>query len=139
MPFSSLKPLVVVFGRDGPVGKALQEVFKDSKMPVVFWGRSDCDLANEVSIKKVLSQYQPQIIINAAVLAGQRIQVKSENIEPIPATDYLLAGKRPYISRMNNQKLKQALVRMAFTSHYPHWQEQVTAYVREYVAHSLKR
>lgn len=329
MPFSSLKPLIfskpiVIFGRDGQIGKALQEVFKDSRMPIVFLGRSDCDLANEASITKVLAQYQPQIIINAAAytavdqaenepdlvfainvhapqvmahyianlshgifvhystdyvfadtkqtayietdvtgpseclsiygqskLAGEQaieemfrlvqnlegahdenhfpryfilrtswvfgdgdnfirailrsacqrdqlevvadqvgvptsakwlakiaiqminselrsgiyhavpdgetswhglaifaidiaasvseaIQVKSENIRPIPATDYLLPGKRPYNSRMNNQKLKQALVQMAFTRHYPHWQEQVTDYVREYVVHSLK-
>jgi dTDP-4-dehydrorhamnose reductase len=35
--------LIVVFGRDGQVGKALQVCLKDSKVPVVFLGHSDCD------------------------------------------------------------------------------------------------
>ncbi len=71
MFFSSFQLLdtskpIVVFGRDGQVGKALQKCFKDSTVPVVFLGRSDCDLANEVSINQVLNKYQPQVIINAA-------------------------------------------------------------------------
>jgi len=329
MSFSSFELLdhskpIVVFGRDGQVGKALQECLKDLKVPVVFLGRADCDLSDESSIKQVLNHYQPQVIINAAAytavdkaeteselafainahapkvmahyianishgifvhystdyvfadtkqtpyletdvtgpvnqlsiygqsklageqaieevfnlaqdsghvsykdkfsryfilrtswvygdggnfirtmlrLAGERdqlkvvadqvgvptsapwlaqvgiqmagsrvesgiyhavpdgetswhglavfaieiaasagegIEVKSENILPIPASDYPLPAKRPYNSRMSNQKLKQALSEMAFTHSYPHWQEQVEAYVRNYVEQSLK-
>ncbi len=57
---------ILVFGRDGQVGKATQICFKDLKVPVFFLGRSDCDLSCEVSIAEVLGRYQPQIIINAA-------------------------------------------------------------------------
>lgn len=329
MSFSSFELLdqskpIVVFGRDGQVGKALQECLIDLKVPVVFLGRSDCDLSDESSIKQVLNQYQPQVIINAAAytavdkaenesqlafainahapkvmahyianishgifvhystdyvfadtkqtsyletdqtgpvdqlsvygqsklvgeqaieevfnlaqdsghvsykdkfsryfilrtswvygdggnfirtmlrLAGERdqlkvvadqvgapssapwlaevgiqmagsrvesgiyhavpdgetswhglavfaietaasagegIEVKSENILPIPAKDYPLPAKRPYNSRLSNQKLKQALSEMAYTLRYPNWQEQVEAYVRNYVEQSLK-
>ena len=329
MSFSSFELLdqskpILVFGRDGQVGKALQACFKDIKIPVIFLGRSDCDLVDETSIVQVLNQYQPQVIINAAAytavdkaegepelafsinahapkvmahyianishgifvhystdyvfadtkteaylesdvtgavdqlsvygqsklagekaieevfnlaqdsghvsykdkfsryfilrtswvygdggnfirtmlrLAGERdqlkvvadqvgvptsaqwlaeigiqmagsrvesgiyhavpdgetswhslavfaietaasagegIEVKSENILPIPATDYPLPAKRPYNSRMSNQKLKLALSEMAFTNRYPHWQEQVEAYVKDYVSSSLK-
>lgn len=329
MSFSSFELLdhskpIVVFGRDGQVGKALQVCLKDLKVPVVFLGRADCDLSNEAAIREVLNRYHPQVIINAAAytavdkaetdrelaftinaqapqvmahyianvahgilvhystdyvfadtqqtayteisttgpthqlsvygqsklageeaieeifnlaqdsghvsykdkfsryfilrtswvygdggnfirtilrlagerdqlkvvsdqvgvpssaqwlaeigiqlagsrvasgiyhavpdgetswhglavfaietaaLAGEGLEVKSENILPIPATDYPLPAKRPYNSRLSNQKLKQALSEMAFTGQYPHWQEQVEAYVKDYVASSLK-
>jgi dTDP-4-dehydrorhamnose reductase len=71
MPYSSFQILentrpILVFGRDGQVGKALQTCLKDLETPVFFLNRSDCDLSCESSIVKVLSRYQPQIIINAA-------------------------------------------------------------------------
>ena len=71
MSFSSFNLLdhsksIVVFGRDGQVGRALQVCLKDLKTSVVFLGRSDCDLSNELSIREVLNRYQPQVIINAA-------------------------------------------------------------------------
>ncbi len=71
MSFSSFELLdhskpMLVFGRDGQVGKALQVCLKDLKIPVVFLGRDECDLANVDSIRQVLNHYQPQVIINAA-------------------------------------------------------------------------
>jgi dTDP-4-dehydrorhamnose reductase len=71
MSISSLELLgrdkpIVVFGRDGQVGKALQVCLKDLTVPVVFLGRSDCDLSNELAVRDVLHLYQPQVIINAA-------------------------------------------------------------------------
>ena len=319
MSFSSFELLdqsrpILVFGRDGQVGRALQVCLRDLKVPAVFLGRSDCDLLSEFSIREVLNRYQPQVIINAAAytavdkaesereaafainaqapqvmahymanvahgifvhystdyvfadtkrdaylesdatgpadqlsvygqsklageqaieevfnlandsryfilrtswvygdggnfirtmlrLAGEREQlkvvadqvgvptsaqwlaevgiqlagspvtsgiyhavpdgetswhglavfaietaasaaegvvVKSENILPIPATDYPLPARRPYNSRLNHQRLKRALSEMAFTRQYPNWQEQVEAYVKSYVSDSLK-
>ena len=76
--------------------------------------------------------------IETAASAGEGVDVKSENILAIPATNYPLPAKRPYNSRLSNQKLKQALSEMAFTGQYPHWQEQVEAYVRDYVTSTLK-
>lgn len=339
MSYSSFELLdhgkpILVFGRDGQVGRALQVCLKDLKVPVVFLGRSDCDLSNELSIRKVLNRYQPQVIINAAAytavdkaegadqrelafainamapkimaqyaarvahgilvhystdyvfadtkttayletdtvgpigqlciygqsklagelavkevfdlnasgnlsdgldvseadqqfsvsryfilrtswvygdggnfirtmlrLAGERdqlkvvadqvgvptsaqwlaevgvqmagsrlesgiyhavpdgevswhglavfaietaascgegIEVKSENILPIPASDYPVPAARPYNSRLSNQKLKKALSEMAFTGQYPHWRDQVEKYVKQVVEESLK-
>ncbi len=71
MPYSSFEHLdhtrpILVFGRDGQVGRALQACLKDLKVPVVFLGRSECDLSSESSITEVLNRYQPQVIINAA-------------------------------------------------------------------------
>ena len=342
MSYSSFELLdhskpIVVFGRDGQVGRALQVCLKDLRVPVVFLGRSDCDLSNEVSIRDVLNRYQPQVIINAAAytavdkaesadqrelafsinatapkvmaqyaagvahgilvhystdyvfadtkkstyletdavgpvdqlcvygqsklagelaikeafdlnasddlgdgldsldvseadqqvnvsryfilrtswvygdgsnfiktmlrlaserdqlkvvadqvgaptsaqwlaevgvqMAGSRlesgiyhavpdgevswhglavfaietagsygegIEIKSENIMPIPATDYPVPAARPYNSRLSNQKLKKALSEMAFTGQYPHWRDQVEKYVKQVVEESLK-
>jgi dTDP-4-dehydrorhamnose reductase len=342
MSYSSFELLdhskpIVVFGRDGQVGRALQVCLKDLKNPVVFLGRSDCDLSNELSIREVLNRYQPQVIINAAAytavdkaesadqrdlafainamapkimaqyaagvaygilvhystdyvfadtkitayvetdevgpvdqlcvygqsklvgelaikkafdlntpsdlsngldgpdvseadrqsivsryfilrtswvygdggnfirtilrLAGERdrlkvvadqvgaptsaqwlaqvgvqiaesriesgiyhavpdgevswyalavfatetaasygegIELKPENILPIPATDYPVPAARPYNSRLSNQKLKKALSEMAFTGQYPHWRDQVEKYVKQVVEESLK-
>jgi dTDP-4-dehydrorhamnose reductase len=76
--------------------------------------------------------------IETAATAGEGIGLQSENILPIPATDYPLPAKRPYNSRLSNIKLKKALTEMAFTGQYPHWQEQVESYVKEYVMTALK-
>jgi dTDP-4-dehydrorhamnose reductase len=76
--------------------------------------------------------------IETAASCGEGIEVKSENILPIPATDYPVPARRPYNSRLSNAKLKKALSEMAFTGQYPHWREQVEAYVKEYVSNSLK-
>ena len=76
--------------------------------------------------------------IETAATCGEGIEVKSENILPIPATDYSVPARRPYNSRLSNVKLKKALSEMAFITQYPHWQEQVEAYVKEYVSNSLE-
>jgi dTDP-4-dehydrorhamnose reductase len=76
--------------------------------------------------------------IETAASYGEGIEVKSENILPIPATDYPVPASRPYNSRLSNQKLKKALSEMAFTGQYPHWRDQVEKYVSEYVKDSLK-
>jgi dTDP-4-dehydrorhamnose reductase len=76
--------------------------------------------------------------IETAASCGECIEVKSENILPIPATDYPVPAARPYNSRLSNQKLKKAVSEMAFTGQYPHWRDQVEKYVSEYVKDSLK-
>jgi dTDP-4-dehydrorhamnose reductase len=76
--------------------------------------------------------------IETAASYGEGIEVKSENILPIPATDYPVPAPRPYNSRLDNQKLKKALSEMAFTGQYPHWRDQVEKYVKQVVEESLK-
>ncbi len=63
---SDHKHPILVFGRDGQVGKSLQVCLGELNAPAVYLGRSDCDLSNEFEIRDVLKRYQPQIIINAA-------------------------------------------------------------------------
>ncbi len=76
--------------------------------------------------------------IETAASCGEGIEVKSENIMPIPATDYPLPAARPYNSRLDNQKLKKALSEIPFTGQYPHWRNQVKKYVKQVVEESLK-
>jgi dTDP-4-dehydrorhamnose reductase len=57
---------IVVFGKNGQVGRALQNMFKSFHASVVFLGRADCDLSNQASVIDILNRYQPQIIINAS-------------------------------------------------------------------------
>ncbi len=76
--------------------------------------------------------------IETAASYGEGIELKSENILPIPATDYPVPAARPYNSRLCNQKLKKALSEMAFTGQYPHWRDQVEKYVKQVVEESLK-
>lgn len=76
--------------------------------------------------------------IEIASSYGEGIEIKSQNIMPIPATDYPVPAARPYNSRLDNQKLKKALSEMAFTGQYPHWRDQVEKYVKQVVEESLK-
>lgn len=76
--------------------------------------------------------------IETAASYGEGIELKSENILPIPATDYPVPAARPYNSRLSNQKLKKALSEMAFTGQYPHWRDEVEKYVKQVVEESLK-
>ena len=56
---------VVVFGKDGQLGKAFQKIL--SQYPnVVFIGRNECDLTKAEQIQGILEKFQPQIIINAS-------------------------------------------------------------------------
>ncbi len=57
---------ILVFGRDGQVGRSLQFCLRESGVPTVFLSRADCDLSCELSINQILNHYQPQVIINAA-------------------------------------------------------------------------
>ncbi len=76
--------------------------------------------------------------IETAASYGEGIELKSENILPIPTADYAVPAARPHNSRLCNQKLKKALSEMAFTGQYPHWRDQVKKYVKQVVEESLK-
>jgi dTDP-4-dehydrorhamnose reductase len=76
--------------------------------------------------------------IETAASYGEGIELKSENVLAISATDYPVPAARPYNSRLSNQKLKKALSEMAFTGQYPHWRDQVEKYVKQVVEESLK-
>ena len=63
---------ILVFGKDGQLGKAFQAELDGrssdllAKPIVQYVGRSECDLANEVALGELLKQFEPQFIINAS-------------------------------------------------------------------------
>ena len=61
---------ILVFGKDGQLGKAFKAVFDASKAGeihrITYLGRAECDLANSDAIAALLHQIKPDLIINAA-------------------------------------------------------------------------
>jgi dTDP-4-dehydrorhamnose reductase len=63
---------VLVFGKDGQLGKAFQSLFERSlvdsnaDLEVQYLGRAECDLAKDVEINVLLAQESPDLIINAS-------------------------------------------------------------------------
>lgn len=71
--------------------------------------------------------------IELATRYGQGIKIKPENIFPILSSEYLSNAKRPKNSRLNNNKIKAMLVNIRCNSKYPVWQDQVEAYIIDFV------
>ena len=61
---------ILVFGKDGQLGKAFKAVFDASKLNklhrITYVGRAECDLSNPEAITKLLDPIKPNLIINAA-------------------------------------------------------------------------
>ena len=61
---------ILVFGKDGQLGKAFQNVFEAQKLDALhniqYLSRVQCDLRNTEALSKLLQDVQPQLIINAA-------------------------------------------------------------------------
>ena len=75
---------ILVFGKDGQLGKAFQEDLEArisallAKPLIQYVGRSECDLANEVALTRLLNDFQPQLIINvSAYTAVDRAETDS--------------------------------------------------------------
>jgi dTDP-4-dehydrorhamnose reductase len=61
---------ILVFGKDGQLGKAFKAVFDASKLGelhhITYVGRTECDLANADAVTGLLDEFKPNIIVNAA-------------------------------------------------------------------------
>ena len=61
---------ILVFGKDGQLGKAFKAVFDESELGalhcVSYVGRAECDLTNSDAIAALLNQIKPDFIVNAA-------------------------------------------------------------------------
>jgi dTDP-4-dehydrorhamnose reductase len=61
---------ILVFGKDGQLGKAFKADFNVSKLGelhhIIYVGRTECDLTNSDAIIALLDQVRPNLIINAA-------------------------------------------------------------------------
>jgi dTDP-4-dehydrorhamnose reductase len=61
---------ILVFGKDGQLGKAFKAIFDKSKLSelhrIQYVGRAECDLANPNEVAILLDELKPNLIINAA-------------------------------------------------------------------------
>jgi dTDP-4-dehydrorhamnose reductase len=61
---------ILVFGKDGQLGKAFQNLFQKaplaSESSIQYIGRNQCDLTNATSLSNLLNASKPDLIINAA-------------------------------------------------------------------------
>ena len=61
---------LLIFGKDGQVGKAFQSVFEANKLGelhhIRYVGRAQCDFSNADAISNLLRETKPQLIINTA-------------------------------------------------------------------------
>ena len=82
---------ILVFGKDGQLGRAFQEQLKDSSFQagsnIRFIGRSECDLSDLIQVDNVLNNSKPQLIINAAAYtAVDKAETESGKAFAINAT-----------------------------------------------------
>ena len=61
---------ILVFGKDGQLGKAFQDICNTKQVEkqhrIHYVGRAECDLANPDAISALLNQIKPDLMINAA-------------------------------------------------------------------------
>jgi dTDP-4-dehydrorhamnose reductase len=74
---------ILIFGKDGQLGKAFKAVFDESKPGqlhrISYVGRAECDLANYDAIAALLNQIKPGLIINtAAYTAVDKAETESD-------------------------------------------------------------
>jgi dTDP-4-dehydrorhamnose reductase len=116
---------ILVFGKDGQLGKAFQAIFDKSKLAelhcITYVGRTECDLSKSDEIAELLNRMKPDLLINAAAYTAvdkaetevdlaYAINAKAPEVMAIYAkrhgatflhysTDYVFDGskKTPYI------------------------------------------
>ena len=81
---------ILIFGKDGQLGRAFQKCLKDDKH-IIFVGRKECDISNEISLSKCLSFHKPEVLINAAAFTAVDLAENSETIA------YAVNGKAPQL------------------------------------------
>ncbi|MBU3621188.1 dTDP-4-dehydrorhamnose reductase [Polynucleobacter sp. CS-Odin-A6] len=88
---------ILVFGKDGQLGKAFQvlldtqlSIFMD-KPNIQYVGRPECDLTNASALTALLSQFQPDLIINASAYTAV------DKAEAEPALAFAINATAPEI------------------------------------------
>ncbi|QWD70645.1 dTDP-4-dehydrorhamnose reductase [Polynucleobacter sp. UB-Siik-W21] len=82
---------ILVFGKDGQLGRAFKEQLKHSSFQLAnnirFVGRDECDLSNPSQVTDLLNTFQPELILSAAAYtAVDKAESESEKAFSINAT-----------------------------------------------------
>jgi dTDP-4-dehydrorhamnose reductase len=86
---------ILVFGKDGQLGKAFKAVFDASKLDEIhrieYVGRTECDLGNSRAITELLNRIKPDLLINAAAYTAV------DKAEAEVDLAYAINGKAPEV------------------------------------------
>jgi len=86
---------ILVFGKDGQLGKAFKAVFDASKASEIhhikYVGRTECDLSNSEAIAELLNRIKPDLLINAAAYTAV------DKAEAEVDLAYAINGKAPEV------------------------------------------
>lgn len=93
---------LLVFGKNGQIGRALQEVLAH-RPRTTFVGRAECDLTQPEQIEQTLAQYQPQIIINASAYTAV------DQAEKEPAIAHAINGVAPGLMAAHIAKIPRGV------------------------------
>ena len=98
---SKNKPLILVTGAKGQLGKTLQEVALEEKAFVwVFCDKSMLDICDPMAIQKAFMQYKPDYCINLAAFTN----VKQAEEKPLMAKRVNVAGVQQLVDNCNQYK-----------------------------------
>lgn len=100
---------ILIFGKDGQVGRALQDQinlgsrFCRPKEMIIFLGRKEGDLSNLEELQEILMRHQPRIIINtAAYTSVDKAEVESD-------LAFIINAKVPELMAQHISKQKDGL------------------------------
>lgn len=71
---------ILVFGRTGQVGKALESYLNKLNIQAIYLNKNDCDISDELALKKTLNFFKPRVIINAAAYTDVDFAEREKNI-----------------------------------------------------------
>jgi dTDP-4-dehydrorhamnose reductase len=77
--------------------------------------------------------------IEMARLNGMNLILQLKDLQPISSSSYGAVARRPYNSRMSNKKLKIALSTTDFDLKIPYWQNQVEAYIKNFIKSTVNK
>lgn len=95
------KPLILITGAKGQLGKTLQEIALEEKaFAWVFCDKSMLDICDPMAIKKAFMQYKPDYCINLAAFTN----VKQAEEKPLMAKRVNVAGVQQLVDTCNQHK-----------------------------------
>ncbi len=111
---------ILVFGKNGQVGRALQQVL-EGRVRVELMGRDDCDLTDLIKLRDLLEKISPQVIINASAYTS--VDQAESNLELAFAINKeAVAEMAQYMAKKNGGLL------IHFSTDYVFFDSQVTPY-----------
>lgn len=98
---------ILITGKNGQLGRCLQDAFLGSTHETFFFSSSELDITNEDQVTSTLSDIVPDIIINAAAYTAV------DQAEAEPEVAYLVNAKGPELLAKQASKLNVPLIHIS--------------------------